>query len=568
MSLTIITPTIGSKYLKKCIQSIINQTNQNFIYYIVIDGHKYIDNVQEVLKEFNLPKNFVILPLCENTGANGWNGHRIYIATSFITNSDYVMFLDEDNVFEPNHVDTMLKKIRDGNDWTFSLRNIIDKDDKFICPDKCESLGNIHHVWNNKDDFLVDVNCYCIRRDIFIKHCLDFNKKARPVGEMEVDRALYKSLSGGKYKFESTGEHTVGYRVGNRDDSVKAEFFIHGNKMMEKNNKDIYVFHLDPNWTNKCLSTNEFDYESINYLYEDGNKTLLYTLKNERNFNLINGYRNNIPSGSVCYMTIMDIRLIPMEVLQRKDIKKICYLLEGPNSWHKDNYNYKMLSEYFDKIITYWDGLLMKEKVVFFPFVSRFDMNNKYHKEMISRKRKYDKSIGMILANRDNNEKYKINDIELQRLDYLRKEIVLKLNNVCVHGQGWDKLSGGVKNVKVENVENRMLDDTNIHDFLRRFNFALIIENCDGKNYVSEKIYDAWVAGCIPIYYGNKGIINLPENCYIKIDVNNMGAIGKIISGMSREKIDEYYDNIHKNIEKILDDVSPSRLVNKIVELI
>lgn len=573
MSLSIITPTIGSKYLKKAIESIINQTNQNFIYYIVIDGHKYINNVQEILKEYkNLPKNFIILPLAENTGANGWNGHRIYIATSFLTNSDYVMFLDEDNMFEPNHVDTMLKKIGSGNDWTFSLRNIIDKDGKFICPDKCESLGNLHHVWNNKDDFLVDVNCYCIRREIFQKHCLDFNKKARPLNDIEVDRALYKSLSSGKYKFESTGIHSVGYRVGNRDDSVKAEFFIHGNKMMEKNNKNIYVFHLDPNWTNKCLSTNEFDYDSINYLYEDGNKTMLYSLKNQHQYNLINGYKNlnEIPSGSVCFMTIMDIRLIPAEVLKRKDIKKICYLLEGPNSWHANNYDYKMLNECFDKIITYWDGLLNKEKVVFFPFVSRFDMSNKYHKEMISKKRKYDKSIGMILANRENNEKYKINDYELSRLDYLRKKIVIELDNITVHGQGWDDLKN-YKYINIENVKNRMLDEININEFYKRFNFALIIENCDAKNYVSEKIYDAWVAGCIPIYYGNKGIINLPENCYIKInqfEESNYKQINEIINKLTKEDIDEYYDNINQNIEKILDNVSPSKLSNLIIELI
>jgi hypothetical protein len=122
------------------------------------------------------------------------------------------MFLDEDNTLEPDHVETMIKNISDKNlDWTFSLRNIIDKDDTFICQDKCESLGNLHHVWNNPNDYLVDVNCYCIKREIFIKHCLDFNKKARPQNDIEIDRALYKSLQ--KYKFESTNKYTVNYRM-------------------------------------------------------------------------------------------------------------------------------------------------------------------------------------------------------------------------------------------------------------------------------------------------------------------------------------------------------------------
>ena len=132
MSLTIITPTIGTKYLKDCIKSIQKQTNQNFIYYIVVDGQIYSDSVQKILDEFStFPTNYKIISLNENTGANGWNGHRIYISMSFLTNSDYIMFLDEDNTFEPTHVELMLKKIKDKKlDWTFSLRNIIDKQNK------------------------------------------------------------------------------------------------------------------------------------------------------------------------------------------------------------------------------------------------------------------------------------------------------------------------------------------------------------------------------------------------------------------------------------------------------
>ena len=113
MSLTIITPTIGSAYLQKCIDSVNNQTNKNFTYYIVVDGSQYNERVYEILKNNNYPKNIKIFPLSENTGANGWNGHRIYIAMSFLVNTDYIMFLDEDNTIESNHVDELMKTIND-----------------------------------------------------------------------------------------------------------------------------------------------------------------------------------------------------------------------------------------------------------------------------------------------------------------------------------------------------------------------------------------------------------------------------------------------------------------------
>ena len=38
--------------------------------------------------------------LPENTGSNGFNGHRIYAACSHLVNADYVLLLDEDCFYE------------------------------------------------------------------------------------------------------------------------------------------------------------------------------------------------------------------------------------------------------------------------------------------------------------------------------------------------------------------------------------------------------------------------------------------------------------------------------------
>jgi hypothetical protein len=114
-----------------------------------------------------------------------------------------------------------------------------------------------------------------------------------------------------------------------------------------------------------------------------------------------------------------------------------------------------------------------------------------------------------------------------------------------------------------------MVDNTNIFDFYKKFNFALIVENCDAENYVSEKIYDAWVAGCIPVYYGNNDKIDLPRDCYIDIkDFNNIEEVNLYINKMQKEHIDIYYDNISENIVSILEKVSPSKLCEKIISMI
>lgn len=40
-------------------------------------------------------------------------------------------------------------------------------------------------------------------------------------------------------------------------------------------------------------------------------------------------------------------------------------------------------------------------------------------------------------------------------------------------------------------------------DILQGYTFAVIVENCDVEWYASEKLYDALLAGAIPLYYGN-----------------------------------------------------------------
>jgi len=114
-----------------------------------------------------------------------------------------------------------------------------------------------------------------------------------------------------------------------------------------------------------------------------------------------------------------------------------------------------------------------------------------------------------------------------------------------------------------------MIDTMDINQFYKRFNFALIIENNNAKNYVSEKIYDAWIAGCIPIYHGNNNKISLPKNCYIDIkDYESIDKVKEYIDKLNKSDIDKYYENIQNNILNILEKVSPNELCKKIIELI
>ena len=46
-------------------------------------------------------------------------------------------------------------------------------------------------------------------------------------------------------------------------------------------------------------------------------------------------------------------------------------------------------------------------------------------------------------------------------------------------------------------------------DYLKQYKFTIAFENESALNYVTEKIFHAFVAGSIPIYWGNPNVANL-----------------------------------------------------------
>jgi glycosyltransferase involved in cell wall biosynthesis len=252
MKVAVITPTVGTDYLEKNLESVFKQTYKNLNHIVVCDGPQYEDKVRNITKKFKL--NPILLP--ENTGANGYNGHRIYGSIPFLINADYFIFLDEDNWIEPNHVSSLVDAVN-GYDWSFSLRKIIDKENDFICNDDCESLG-LWHTCLSPNEFFVDVGCYFLPKKLVIQTAPIWYRRARhPQEQPEVDRLLIQILRQNKTRYQTTGEYTLNYRVASRSDSVQSEFFLRGNEMMQKLHEGIFP------WKKENLSSKVVNEEVI-----------------------------------------------------------------------------------------------------------------------------------------------------------------------------------------------------------------------------------------------------------------------------------------------------------------
>jgi glycosyltransferase involved in cell wall biosynthesis len=225
MKVAVVTPTIGNPKLADCLASVNNQTYKNLTHYIFIDGSQYEEQVKKII--IKSPKVWQkTIKLEENVG-KGWYGHRVFAACSFLVDADIICYLDEDNWFEPCHIEKLVKKIEEGNDWAYSLRKIYDKDGNYICDDNCESLGK-WPVYFNDSVFHIDTSCFAVRRDIAVRVGHSW------YGQWGADRQFFSAISKAFPKFDCTNAHTACYRLDGNPNSVNKDFFDQGNEVNEK----------------------------------------------------------------------------------------------------------------------------------------------------------------------------------------------------------------------------------------------------------------------------------------------------------------------------------------------
>ena len=139
MKALVITPTTGAPELVDAIKSVSVQTYTDVDHLIVCDGEKFKEQTDYIVNKVCEGSGAQVCYLPYNTGGNGFYGHRIMAAFSHLVNHDVVLFLDQDNWFEPTHIETLVNEIKMFNlDWAYSLRKIYDKDKTYICDDNCE----------------------------------------------------------------------------------------------------------------------------------------------------------------------------------------------------------------------------------------------------------------------------------------------------------------------------------------------------------------------------------------------------------------------------------------------
>ena len=231
---------------------------------------------------------------------------------------------------------------------------------------------------------------------------------------------------------------------------------------------------------------------------------------------------------------------------------------------------------------------LLKKKVICFPrepniktknwekFKLRygFTYNTFYHvvtnPEFINKdydflnKLKYQESknkLSCIMSNKNNGNGYKL------RYNFLIK-LAQEYPNICdIFGYGWKNELGfsykgelGYYHKKNCNIINTK------YEALINYKYSICIENCEKKNYFSEKFTDAILCWTIPIYYGCYNISDyFPEKSYYYIDIKKENVNQKIKDIIENPITEENIKALIKARELILNKYNIWNSINDII---
>jgi len=158
----------------------------------------------------------------------------------------------------------------------------------------------------------------------------------------------------------------------------------------------------------------------------------------------------------------------------------------------------------FDRILVWNDNLAEKGD----PFVKANIGEAVIHAELIPSVSFHAKKfLGAICSSKLILHKNGIHQERFHAFDFFSK----KPEGMDLYGVGWDKTS-----YSFVKTSYRGLCDTK-KDVLQHYKFSICFENA--KNYpglITEKIFDCFAAGTVPIYYGPPNVREyIPEECFI-----------------------------------------------------
>ena len=115
-------------------------------------------------------------------------------------------------------------------------------------------------------------------------------------------------------------------------------------------------------------------------------------------------------------------------------------------------------------------------------------------------------------------------------------------DEIDLYGFGWDK--NDLQKVYKGSRETKF-------PILSKYNFAICFENCIMPGYITEKIFDCFFAGTVPVYWGAPDIENyIPNDCFIDMrDFKDYRELRQFLKSLTKSEMESYKENARKYLE-------------------
>ncbi len=217
---------------------------------------------------------------------------------------------------------------------------------------------------------------------------------------------------------------------------------------------------------------------------------------------------------------------LPEEKLKKFSRDNLAVIMFEPPSvipWaHVESYN-----DYFSKVITWQDDLIDGDKFIKFCYPVCLPMTTK----LITFSER--KLCCLMAANKKSKFIHELYSERVRAIKYFNQFP----DQFDLYGPDWKKK--GFKSYKGW-VEDKLKT-------LRNYKFAICYENTkEVQGYITEKIFDCFQAGVVPIYWGAPNIVDdVPANCFIdRRNFTSYEELHRYILSISEGEFNQYLDNM------------------------
>ncbi len=284
--------------------------------------------------------------------------------------------------------------------------------------------------------------------------------------------------------------------------------------------KQIDLVHSWPNPNDQGITKFQWLAEITKTLQEKNVRLFVTDLKNEKD------------KDELTYVVLWSKPYHLKEgTLEKFPKKKLLLFAFEPPVWRKSAYEPEFLDK-FKRIYTWDDDLVDNKK--FFKFY--YPVLQPMLKNLPSFEEK--KLVTQMSSNKKSKHSQEL---------YKERESVIqffedKPNIFDFYGFAWEKK--GYKNYR-GSVENKL-------ETLKNYRFNVCYENMrDVKGYITEKIFDSFAAGSVPIYWGASNVTDyIPKNCFIdRRDFRDFNEVYDYIRTMDKATYNNYLKNIQEYLQ-------------------